>query len=135
MSFKKPASLRPAALLKGDSSTGVFSRILRDFLEHLFVFDYRMLSKNGVLKNPTKFRAKFMWTTAFGISENRPCMAGWKFIDVLQNWCKSVFKVLSFSTEMQSSTDFVLRKVDNSTQIIMEVDLNIQAAARGNPGT
>ena len=36
---------------------------------------------------------------------------------------------------MQSSTDFVLRKVDNSTQIIMEVDLNIQAAARGNPGT
>ena len=135
MSFKKPASLRPAALLKGDSSTGVFSRILRDFLEHLFAFYYRMLCKNGVLKNSTKFRAKFMWTTAFGISENRPCMAGWKFIDVLQNWCKSVFKVLSFSTEMRSSTDFVLRKVDNSTQIIMEVDLNIQAAARGNPGT
>ena len=135
MSFKKLASLTPAALLKGDSSTGVFSRILWDFLEHLFVFDYRMLCKKGVLKNPTKFRAKFMWITAFGISENRPCMAGWKFIDVLQNWCKSVFKVLSFSTEMQSSTDFVLRKVDNSTQIIMEVDLNIQAAARGNPGT
>ena len=108
MPFKKPASLRPAALLKGDSSTGVFSRILRDFLEHLFAFDYRMLCKNGVLKNSTKFRAKFMWTTAFGISENRPCMAGWKFIDVLQNWCKSVFKVLSFSTEMQSSTDFAL---------------------------
>ena len=83
MSFKKPASLRPAALLKGDSSTGVFSRILREFLEHLFVFDYRMLCKKGVLKNATKFRAKFMWTTAFGISENRPCMVAWKFIDVL----------------------------------------------------
>ena len=82
MSFKKLASLTPAALLKGDSSTGVFSRILRDFLEHLFVFDYRMLCKKGVLKNPTKFRAKFMWKTASGISENRLCMAGWKFIDV-----------------------------------------------------
>ena len=83
MSFKKLPSLRPAALLKGDSSTGVFSRILREFLEHLFVFDYRMLCKKGVLKNATKFREKFMWTTAFGISENRPCMVAWKFIDVL----------------------------------------------------
>ena len=84
--FKKLASLRPAALLKGDSSTGVFSRTLRNFVEHLFVFDYGMLCKKGVLKNPTKFRAKFMWTTAFGISENRPFTAGWKFIDVLHNW-------------------------------------------------
>ena len=86
MSFKKLASLRPVALLKGDSSTVVFSRILRDFLEHLFVFDNRMLCKKGVLKNPTKFRAKVMWTTVFGIGENRPCMAGWKYINVLQNW-------------------------------------------------
>ena len=86
MSFKKLASLRPVALLKGDSSTVVFSRILRDFLEHLFVFDYRMLCEKGILKNPTKFRAKVMWTTGFGISENRPCMAGWKYINVLQNW-------------------------------------------------
>ena len=67
-----------------------------------------MVYKNDVLKNPTKFRAKFMWTTAFGVSENRPGMAGWKFIDVLQNWCKSMFKVLSLSSEMQSSTDFAL---------------------------
>ena len=38
------------------------------FFRHLFVFDYFMLCKNGVLKTPTKFRAKFMLTTAFGIS-------------------------------------------------------------------
>ena len=55
--------------------------------------------------------------------------------------CKSVFKVMSFSTEMLSSTDFALMstqsciKVDNSTQMITEVDLDIQAAARGNRGT
>ena len=34
--LKKFLSQRPAALFKRDSSTGVFSRILRDFLEHLF---------------------------------------------------------------------------------------------------
>ena len=27
-----------------------------------------------------------MWTTASGISENRLCLAGCKFIDVLKNW-------------------------------------------------
>ena len=43
-------------------------------------------AKKGVLKNPAKFTAKFMWTAASGISENRPCLAGCKFIDVLQNW-------------------------------------------------
>ena len=52
--------------------------------------------------------------------------------------CKSV---LSLFTEMQPSTDFAHRapnqciKVDNSKQMIMEVDLDIQAAVRGNPGT
>ena len=46
--FKKHGSQRPAALLKGDSSTDVISRILRDFLEHLFVFDYHMLCKREV---------------------------------------------------------------------------------------
>ena len=32
------------------------------------------------------FTAKSMWTTASGISENRPCLASCKFIDVLQNF-------------------------------------------------
>ena len=58
--FKKLASLRPVALLKGGSSTGVFSQILRDFFELLFVFDSRTLCKEGMLKIPTKFRAKVM---------------------------------------------------------------------------
>ena len=49
--------------------------------------------------------------------------------------------VLSLFTEMQLSTDFAHRahnqciKVDNSTQMITEVDLDIQAAARGNATT
>ena len=49
--------------------------------------------------------------------------------------CYSVFKVLSFSTEIQSSPDFALisTKVNNLTQMITEVNRDIQAAARGNP--
>ena len=52
--------------------------------------------------------------------------------------CKSA---LSLFTDMQPSTDFALIapnqciKVDNSTQMMTEVDLDIQAPARGNPGT
>ena len=55
--------------------------------------------------------------------------------------CKSVFKVFSPSTEMQSSNDLALMntqsitKVDDSTQMITEVDLTIKAAARVNPRT
>ena len=55
--------------------------------------------------------------------------------------CKSVFKVFSLSTEIQSSTDLAqmntqsITKVDGSTQMITEVDLTIEAAARVNPGT
>ena len=78
------------SLLKRDSSTGDFSQILRDFLEHLFVFDYRMLCKIDVLKNPAKFTAKFMRTAASHIIENRPCLAGCKFIDILQNWLQVI---------------------------------------------
>ena len=39
----------------------------------------------GVLKNLAKFKAKFMRTAASGVTENRPCLTGCKFIDVLQN--------------------------------------------------
>ena len=45
-----------------------------------------MLHKIGVLKNLAVLTAKFMWTTASGITENIPCLAGCKFIDVLQDW-------------------------------------------------
>ena len=44
-----------------------------------------MLYKICVLKNLAKFTAKFMRTAASGISENRPCLAGCKFIGVSQN--------------------------------------------------
>ena len=48
-------------------------------------------------------------------------------------YCKSVFKVLSRSTEMQH--DEHLTKVDNTTQMITEIYFDIQTAARGNTGT
>ena len=52
---------------------------------------------------------------------------------------KSVFKVLSLSIEMQFSTDLVLMNtqpqrvgVDDARQMITEVYLDVQIAARGN---
>ena len=44
-----------------------------------------MLYKIGFLKHIVIFTAKFMRTTAPGITENIPCLAGCKFIDVLQD--------------------------------------------------
>ena len=53
--------------------------------------------------------------------------------------CKSVFNVLSLSTEMQFSIDFAVMnsqpqriKVDDTTQTITEVYLDVQTAVRGN---
>ena len=43
------------------------------------------MQKKSVLTNPAKFTAKFMRTAATGISENKPCLTGCKFIDFLQN--------------------------------------------------
>ena len=45
-----------------------------------------MFYKIGVLKNHRIFTAKLMWTAASDITENIPCLAGHKFIDVLQDW-------------------------------------------------
>ena len=78
-------NLRHAALLKRDSSTGVFLRILRDFLELIFCIWFSYVIQKSGLKNSVIFIAKFKWTAFSGISENRPCLAGCKFIDVLQN--------------------------------------------------
>ena len=51
--------------------------------------------------------------------------------------CKSVFEVLSLSTEMHFSIDLALmsntkQHVDNTTQMITKVDHDIQTAARRN---
>ena len=53
--------------------------------------------------------------------------------------CKSVFKVLNLSTEMLFSTDLALMntqtqhiKVDDATQMIMEVYRDVQRAVKGN---
>ena len=96
-----------------------FARFFRTPILYMIidVMQYRPID---VLKNLAKFTGKFMWTTASGISENRPCLAGCKFFYVLQN---SVLKVLSLSTEMQFSTDLALMntqpqriKVDDATR-------------------
>ena len=79
------ATLRPAALLKRDSTTGVFSKILRDFLEHLFCIWLLYVIQKRISKNSATFPGIFMWTAASGISDNGLCLAGCKFIDVLQN--------------------------------------------------
>ena len=64
-----------------------------------------------------------MWTTASGISENRPFWPAGKFLLLCRTDCKSVIKVLSLSTEMQFSTDLALMntqpqciKVDDATR-------------------
>ena len=44
-----------------------------------------MLYKIGVLKCLVIFTAKFMGSAASGITENIPCLAGCRFIDVLQD--------------------------------------------------
>ena len=48
-----------------------------------------------------------MWAVASGIGENKPCLAGFKVV----------------------AAEMIL------TQMITEVALDIQAAAKGNPGT
>ena len=98
---KKKKKVWDLQLYEKETPAPVFSREFYNIFQNTyFVFDYRLLCKKDVLKNPTKFTTKFMRTAASGISENRPCLAGCIFINVLQNWLKSVF--------MQSSTDLAL---------------------------
>ena len=70
-----------------------------------------MLYKIGVLKNLAKFTAKFMWTAASGISENRLCLApAVNLLVFCKIDCKSVFKVLSLSNEIHFSNDIELNE-------------------------
>ena len=85
MSFLKNFEPETCSFIKKRLQTGVFWRVSEIFQNTDFVFDYSILRKKGVLKNPTKFTAKFMGAAASGISENEPCLAGCEVIDVLQN--------------------------------------------------
>ena len=102
--FKQFASLRPAALLKTDSSTGAreFCEIFQDTY---FVFDYRMSCKKDVLKNPAKFTAKFIQALFVRIVRIGLVWPAANLLMFCRIDSKSVFKVLSLSTDMQSSTD------------------------------
>ena len=82
---------------------------------------------------------KFMWTAASGISENRPFLApAANLLVFCKIDCKSVFKVLSLSNEMHDEmildwwTPNERIKVDDATQMITEVYLDVQTAVRGN---
>ena len=101
--------LRPASLLKRGSYTGVFPWILQDFLEHHFCiwlsYVIRSRCSKNFLQNSRQnscerlllvlVRIGLVWPAANLLIFSR--------ID-----CKSVFKVLSHSTEMQFSTDIAL---------------------------
>ena len=69
-----------------------------------------MSYKIGVIKNLAIFMPKFMCVSGcfWYYWEYIPFLLGCKFSDVLQDWLKSVFKVLSISTEMHFSTDLAL---------------------------
>ena len=81
--FKKFASLKPAALLKRDQ-VQVFSReickIFRTPILYLIIVCYT----KRCAKKSRKIHGKIHVKAASGISENRPCLPGCKFIDVLQ---------------------------------------------------
>ena len=139
--FNIVAGQRPAALLKRDSSTGVFQWILQDFLEHLFCIWLLYVIQKRCSKRLTKFTAKFMLTAASGISENRTCLASCNLLMFCRTDCKSVYKVWVF--ELRCSFQMILHwlkpnqsiKVDDATQIITELYFDIQTPARGNTGT
>ena len=61
-----------------------------------------------VLKNPAKLTAKFLLTAASGISEIGLVWPAANLLMFCRNDCKSAFKVLSLSSEMQSSADLAL---------------------------
>ena len=71
-----------------------------------------------------------MWTAASGISENKSCLAGRKFINILHHWLqvKSVFNVLecSFQLILRLWAPNQRTNVDNAMQVITEVYLDIQ---------
>ena len=107
--FKKFASLRPAALFKGDSNKVFFlenfAKFFRTPVLHLIIECY---AKNVFQKIPqisrqnscerlllVLVRIGFVWPAAI-------------LLIICSTDCKSVFKILSLSTEIQSSTDLKL---------------------------
>ena len=106
--FKNFSSLRPAALLKRDSSTGFFSRICEIFQNTNYRFGYRTLCKKvfqKILQNSQQNSCERQLLVLVRISLVLPAA---KLQMFRRTDCRSVFKVLSLFTERQSSTDFAL---------------------------
>ena len=73
-----------------------FARFFRTPILHMIIVYYAKRCS----KKLTKFTAKFMLTAASGISENRPYLPAANLLMFCRTDCKSVYKVLSLSTEM-----------------------------------
>ena len=106
--FNKIAGLRPEAyyFIKKRFQQRRFrvnyARFFRTPILYVIIY---VIQNRSSIKNHAKITAKFMWTAVSGISENRPCLAGCKFLIFCRIDYKSVFKVLRLSTDMQFSTD------------------------------
>ena len=68
--------------------------------------------KKGVLNNFAKFTAKFMWTSVLVLVRTDLVQPAANFLMFCRIDCKSVSKVLGFSTEMQFSTDQHIKNDD-----------------------
>ena len=107
-----------------------FGRFFRALFLCMIIYIQSTCSKNLV-----KFTAKVTWTATSTISENRPCLVGCKFIYVLKNWLLLSIQgiepfhwvwVLHWWTPNQRI------EVDDATQMITEVYLDVQVAVRKN---
>ena len=74
---------RDLYLYKIQTPVQMFSR---NFTRFCITYDYHVLCKICALKNFAIFTAKFILPAASSITENKPCLEGCKFIDVLQDW-------------------------------------------------
>ena len=76
----------PCSFIKKRLQQRCFSKNFARFFRTLILYMIIYVIQNRCSKNLAKFTVKFMWTAASNICENRPCLVGCKFIDVLKNW-------------------------------------------------
>ena len=100
--FQKPASLRLATLLKGDSSTCAFSRTPILCLS-IVCYANKVIQKIPHNSWQNSCERLLLLLVRIGLVWPAANLLMFCRID-----CKSVLKVLSFSTEMQSSADSAL---------------------------
>ena len=89
-------------------------------------------------KNLAKFTAKFTWTAASCISENRPCLAGCRFFDLvtvsqyLRYWAFPLGCSFQLILHWWTPNHNVFKLMTQHAQMITEAYLDVQTAVRGN---